>query len=384
MKRPVRILYLDHTAVMGGGEIALVHLIRNLDRTRFTPVAALLSDGPLAAELIDAGAQTFVIRAGRDLIHARKDGLRPLRTAAIGSAIVTVLRIARVIEQNKIDLVHCNSLKADFLGALAARLTRKPVIWHIRDRIESDYMSSSAAAVVRAGANILPTHLIANSNATLATLHLNNPDHASVIYSGLDLRQFTQIQERKIGNRPRIGIIGRLAPWKGQHIFLQAAALIARRFPDAVFQIVGGPLFSETDYEADLHKLAQTLGISAAAEFTGHRGDVPHLLSQMDVVVHASITPEPFGQVAVLAMAAAKPLVATAGGGILEIVENGRSGLLVPMNNANAMAAAISQLLARPDDALELGRHGRQRALENFTIERTARQVMDLYDRVTA
>jgi glycosyltransferase involved in cell wall biosynthesis len=383
MKPPRRVLYLDHTAVMGGGEIALVHLIRHLDRARYAPAAAILSNGPLADELTRAGAQTFLIRAGRDLIDAKKESLRPLRAKAMASAVMTVLRLARVIEQLKIDLVHCNSLKADFLGALAARLTHRPVIWHVRDRIESDYLSPSATRVVRAAANVLPTHIIANSRATLATLRLNDPDRGSVIYSGLDLQQFTQIPERQMGDRPRIGIVGRLAPWKGQHIFLRAAAQLHRRFPRAIFQVVGGPLFSETDYQADLHKLAQTLGIGEATEFTGQRDDVPELLSGMDVVVHASITPEPFGQVAVLAMAAGKPLVATAGGGILEIVAGKKTGLLVPMNDPDAMAQAICRILSDQKLAAEIGRNGRRRAMENFTIDRTAGQVMDLYDRIT-
>jgi glycosyltransferase involved in cell wall biosynthesis len=94
------------------------------------------------------------------------------------------------------------------------------------------------------------------------------------------------------------------------------------------------------------------------------------------------VTPEPFGQVAVLALASGRPLVATAGGGILEIVQDGQSGLLVPMNDAPAMAAAIGRLLAEPQLAEKLSNQGRQRAAEMFSIQRTAGQMMDLYDRL--
>jgi glycosyltransferase involved in cell wall biosynthesis len=380
MTAPRRILFVDHTATLAGGEIALLHLLRHLDAKRFTPIVALLSDGPLTGELYGSGIETHVLPTGRALIDARKDSLRGnslMKVAAAGSAVA---RLAALMDQLNIHLVHANSLKADLLAGLAARLMRRPVIWHVRDRIESDYLSASATRLFRALAKILPTHVVANSHATLTTVHLMHAASGSVIYSGLDLEPYLQIPARLPTESPRIGIVGRIAPWKGQHVFLQAAALVRQKFPNARFQIVGGPLFSETQYETELHQLAQSLGLDA--EFTGQRSDVPQLLAGMDVVVHASVTPEPFGQVAVLALASGRPLVATAGGGILEIVQDGQSGLLVPMNDAPAMAAAIGRLLAEPQLAEKLSNQGRQRAAEMFSIQRTAGQMMDLYDRL--
>ena len=374
-----RILFVDHTAVMGGGEIAMLHLARHLDR--YEPMVALLSDGPLAGELTGAGVRTFLIQAGGGLVHARRDSLS-LGTA-LGSAIPTVLRIAKLIEVVDVDLVHCNSLKADLLGGAAGRLTGRPVIWHIRDRIAADYLPGAVAKFIRAMANVIPTHVVANSQATLQTLNLFDQHSSSVIYSGLDLDPYLRSAPKQHGPI-RIGIVGRLSPWKGQHVFLQAAALLRGEFPSAVFQIVGAPLFSETDYEKSLREQARSLGIESVTEFTGHRADVPDLLAGMDVVVHASTTAEPFGQVAVLAMAAARPRVATAGGGILESVVDGKTGLLVPMGDAGAMAAAIRRVLTEPGLAEELSCGGRKRAMDLFTIQRTARQMMELYDRIIA
>jgi glycosyltransferase involved in cell wall biosynthesis len=380
MTAPRRILYVDHTATMAGGEIALLHLVRQLDANRFTPIVALLSDGPLAAELKACNVETHILPAGRALIEARKDSLGGNSLQKITAACSSVARLAALMDKSKIDLVHANSLKADLLAGLAARLMRRPVIWHVRDRIESDYLSASATHLFRLLAKILPTYIVANSRATLETVHLINPESGSVIHSGLDLDPYLAVPARPSTAIPRIGIVGRIAPWKGQHVFLQAAALVRQKFPAARFQIVGGPLFSETQYDAELRQTAQSLGLDV--EFTGQRSDVPQLLAAMDLVVHASVTPEPFGQVAVLALAAARPLVATAGGGILEIVQDGVSGLLVPMNDAPAMAAAITRLLADPELAARLARQGRARSAELFSIQRTAGQMMDLYDRL--
>jgi glycosyltransferase involved in cell wall biosynthesis len=374
-----RILFIDHTAVMGGGEIALLHLVKNL--YRYEPIVALLSNGPLASELATAGVKTYLIEAGGGLVNARKESLS--MGGALESVVPTVMRLVKLIQEVDADVVHCNSLKADLLGGIAGRLVGVPVIWHIRDRIADDYLPAKMVKLLRFMANAVPTHVIANSRATLETVRLFDAANSSVIYSGLDLDPYLRIGPKTSGP-VRVGIVGRLAPWKGQHVFLQAAALVRKQFPGAVFQMVGSPLFSETEYEKRLHAQAKSLGIEDVTEFTGHRKDVPELLAQMDVVVHASTTAEPFGQVAVLAMAAGRPLVATAGGGILESVIHGKTGLLVAMGDASAMAAAIVSILSDSDLAASLSNDGRMRVMDLFTISKTAGQTMQLYDRLTA
>jgi glycosyltransferase involved in cell wall biosynthesis len=143
--------------------------------------------------------------------------------------------------------------------------------------------------------------------------------------------------------------------------------------------VIGAALFKEQQYEAEMHELAKELGIAHAVEFTGFRNDVPHLMGKLGILVHASTTGEPFGQVIVQGMAAGKPVVATNGGGVPEIVVHGTTGLLVPMGDVSAMAAAICTLLEAPAMAAEMGYAGRQRVLDHFTIERTARKIEAVY-----
>ncbi|MGA2232636.1 MAG: glycosyltransferase family 4 protein [Tepidisphaeraceae bacterium] len=383
---PRRVLYLDHTSVLAGGEIALLNLVRALDPNRYVPIVGLLSDGPFAAELKTAGVETHILPSSRALLEARKDslgGASLLRGGAATAAIGSIFRLKRLIRATRADLVHTNSLKANLLGGIAARLARRPVVWHLRDRISEDYLSPTAARLVRVFSHYLPHHIVANSNATLATL-TTDPALGSVIYSGLDLSEYLAIAPRERAGPPRVGIIGRLAEWKGQHVFLQAAAEIKNRIPGVTFQIIGSPLFGETDYESRLHQLADSLGIAPITEFTGFRRDIPALLAQLDLLVHASITGEPFGQVVVQAMAAAKPVVATNGGGIPEVVADGQTGLLVPMNDPHAMTDAVCRILGDTALSEAMGQKARQRARDLFTIQRTAAQTMDLYDRLLA
>jgi glycosyltransferase involved in cell wall biosynthesis len=175
-------------------------------------------------------------------------------------------------------------------------------------------------------------------------------------------------------------LVGRISPWKGQDVFLRAAAIVRRQFPQARFQVIGSALFGEREYEQGLRAMAHSDGLESAVEFLGFRDDVPDLIARLDVLVHASTTGEPFGQVIIEGMAAAKPLVATRGGAVPEIVVDGTTGLLVPMNDAPKMAEAIATLLSDPDRARAMGLAGRERVAQRFTIARTAEGVQKVYD----
>jgi glycosyltransferase involved in cell wall biosynthesis len=177
----------------------------------------------------------------------------------------------------------------------------------------------------------------------------------------------------------RIGLVGRISPFKGQHVFLEAASTVRDQFPHARFQIIGGALFAEDDYEARVRDMAASPRLKDAVEFTGFRPDVHRLISDLDILVHASTTGEPFGQVVVEGMAAGKPVIATRGGGVPEIVIDGVTGLLVPMSDAPAMAQAVCHLLQNPQAAADMGRRGQERALTCFTAQATAANVARVY-----
>jgi glycosyltransferase involved in cell wall biosynthesis len=170
---------------------------------------------------------------------------------------------------------------------------------------------------------------------------------------------------------PLVGIVGRLEPWKGQDVFLRAAARVVAEHPAAAFAVVGGVTPGKREeYASELRALAGELGLDGRVHFTGHAMDVFPWFDALDVCVHATHG-EPFGLVLVEAMALGKPLVATALGGPVEIVEEGVSGLLVPPGDDEAMARAISGVLSDAGLAARLAEGGSRRALE-FTDERMA------------
>lgn len=380
-------MLFDHTAQLGGGEIALLDMVRFFDRSQVTPIIVLGSDGPLA-ERLRGIAEVHILELTSKVLHKRKDTLGSaslLELKSIVHAAAYVHQLTDFIRTNHIALIHTNSLKADILGGIAGRLTHTPVIWHIRDRITDDYLPKPIVRIMRTLCRVLPDYVIGNSAATLETLKLNGTKPSVAIGSGVDLGAFHELHDPSTSGQDNspgkqlIGLVGRICPWKGQHIFLRAAAEVHKQFPHATFQIIGAALFEEQHYEIEMQKLAKDLGIAHVVEFTGFRNDVPDLMRNLDILVHASTTGEPFGQVIVQGMAAGKAVVATNGGGVPEIVVHGETGLLVPMDDAPALSSAICALLNAPDLAAKMGRAGWQRVLEHFTIEQTARKIETVY-----
>jgi glycosyltransferase involved in cell wall biosynthesis len=340
--------------------------------------------------------ETCVLPLSSDVSNTRKDSLGAtslLKVRAIAAILAYSRRLAGFIKSRGVSLVHTNSLKADLIGGIAARLAGVPVVWHVRDRIDGDYLPPAVAFLFRMLCRIIPDFVVANSGATLATLRLTGHGRQAVVYSGYAhvngnaavVHDGVMASALAVNSNPHailIGIVGRIARWKGQHVFLEAAALVRKRFPAARFQIIGSALFGEEAYESELRASAKVLGIDHCVEFLGFRDDVQQLMQELDILVHASITGEPFGQVIIEAMIAGKPVVATRGGGVPEIVEDGVTGLLAPMGDAPAMADAICQLLADPARANQMGAAGRARALSHFTVELTARRFEAIVEKV--
>ena len=400
---PKTILYADHTAKLGGGEIALLNLIRALDPERFRPVAVLAEDGPLASKLRAAGVDTIVLPLDPALRETRKDTVGVgslLKLRQVGTLLSYSGRLARLARALRADLIHTNSLKSDIYGGIAGRLAGIPVLWHVRDSINADYLPAPAAAGFRLLSRLLPHAVVANSHSTLRQLWPKKPKSGAVVYSGVALEVTAQVvhdgyvedaaapelleSPQAWGHPPVAALIGRIAEWKGQHVFLRAAASVRRRFPDARFWIIGAPLFGEQEYEKSLYALTEQLGLTDCVQFLGFRDDVAALMPQIDIVVHASTLGEPFGQVVIEGMAAGKPLVATNGGALPEIVVPGETGYLVAMGSAEEMASALERLLAAPALARALGQAGRKRVERLFTIRHTAQKMESVYDALFA
>jgi glycosyltransferase involved in cell wall biosynthesis len=179
-----------------------------------------------------------------------------------------------------------------------------------------------------------------------------------------------------------VGCVGQIAPWKGQHVFIDAAAALAPAFPVLYFVIVGGPLYGACEYRAELQRRVKAAGLAPRFRFLGHQPNAPQCIGAFDLLVHSPVEAEPFGRVIGEAMARGVPVVAARTGGIAEIMEDGREGFLVEAGRPGAVAAAAAFLLDDPPLRAEMGANGQASYLRRFTVRRLCREVMSLYANV--
>jgi glycosyltransferase involved in cell wall biosynthesis len=375
--RGLRVVYLDHIARLSGAEIALLRLLPHL---RGVDAHVILGEhGPLAERLQEAGISVEVLPiapAARDL---RKDALgRGASPAVALQTLAYVVRLALRLRRLQPDIVHTNSLKAGVYGALAARAAGIPVVWHVRDRVAEDYLPKPAVRLVRALIRHLAGAVLANSEATLQTLSPRDLGRVHAVIP--DSVEISSHAATTAGTATTFGMLGRIAPWKGQDLFLRAfAASFPRGTERAV--VVGTPLFGEQSYEEELRRLAESLGIAERVEFRGFREDIWSELASFDVLVHASLIPEPFGQVVIEGMAAGLPVLAPDEGGPAAVILDRHNGRLFRSRDAKSLAAAMGELADDPLQRERLGSAARE-AARDYHPDRLAGELGRFYDRV--
>lgn len=373
-----RVLLLDHTAQISGGELALWRLLPAL-RADVQPLVLLGEDGPMVGKFRDLGVPVEILAMNDNLRGLHRSHVRPggLPLGVAGGALAYVVRLAHRLRQLQPDIVHTNSLKAAIYGGLAGRLAGVPVVWQLRDRIAPDYLPAAAVGMVRTLARVVPRCILAY-DATLQSLGGVGPRKFAVV-DPVDPRCFAvERPPTATASQPlRIGMVGRIDPWKGQHVFIEA---FSQAFPagEARAVIVGSPLFGKEAYEHELRDLAQQFRVADRVDFLGFREDVPAELAALDVAVHASVIDEPFGQVVTEAMAAGLPIVASDGGGPASMITDSVDGLLTPPGDVHALAKALRRLADEPGLRHRLGQAARNRAAI-YRPDQVATAVLDAY-----
>lgn len=349
----------------GGAELALVHYLAGVERSRRSEVfVCYLQEGPLADWTSAAGFRTAIIPSGR------------LREP--WSAARCIYGLSRWLRQNGIRVVVSWMNKAHLYVGPAALLVGVPAVWWQHGVPRNGGLDLAVT--------LLPARrVLACSDAAARAQRKVFGQRADLrtIYPPVDLELLARIgnaqQSRASlglpGDRLIVGIVARLQRWKGVHVFLEAARELLSRRSDLLFVVVGGPHPLEPDYALSLERLARELGLADHVLFCGYQANAPQWMSAMDVVVNASFG-EPFGMVIIEAMALGKAVVATRLGGPTEIITDGVDGLLVAPGSVAELAGAIRRLLDEPGLRTSLGRaaHGRAQsyAVPRFVLEVTS------------
>jgi glycosyltransferase involved in cell wall biosynthesis len=401
----IPVLLIEHSIGVSGSTISLCTLLEGLARQRYEPCVVFARMAQLEYLRGSRAAATEAqvmrwrnglksTRIGRAFYRMalRQPGpVRRLLTGALSLLDVVVvvapytLRLYRLARRRRTALVHHNN-GVEPRSVLLAWLLRVPIVVYQRG---AEWHSRTSRALAR-----MVTLYMANSEATkqdLVELGVA-PRRIRVIYPPVDLERFNPTvdasrQRAALGlgsSEPSFGIFGTLLEWKGHRVFLRAVRLVMDQIPDVRVLVVGEAPEGRQAYRDELLQLARELGVADRVVFAGFREDVAELMQLLRVVVHASVTPEPFGRVIAEAMAMGKPVVATDAGGPREIIEDGVNGYLVPAGQAEAMARAIVRLLTDGAHAAAIGRRARETAEARFSAGTHARLVEQVYAELLA
>lgn len=360
----------------GGSDFSLFELISGLDINKFNLIICLGKNDPMISNYENLGIKVYTLR----YIPPRNTYNPFLFFNFILNLIPTVIQLCRIIIKEKVDIVHVNT-SLNLQGAIAAKLTQRPLLWHVREIGGTNIFSD----LIRRCVCLFPTKIIAISKAVCDHLKYYSAKPI-LIYNAINIENYKNSlnfggikSELGIENYSKIvTTIGRLEFWKGQHIFIESIPQILKIHPNTKFLIVGGPAKNKLEYNHCLQKRCEELKIQNSVIFTGLRNDINKILSLSSLLVLPSVMAEPFGRTVIESMAAGCPVIATAAGGPLEIVLNDETGFLVPPNDSNAIANRVNKLLSDPLLASSFAEKGKKRAFQHFSLERLVNDFEDL------
>lgn len=367
--------------IIGGPTIHVVELGAGMDPARFESL--------LVCGLANPGEQSM-------MDYAERRGIRPILIPEIvGEAdfglrdVVAIAKLYRLLQREKPHIVDTHTAKAGFVGRIAARLAGVPVVIHTyHGHVWRGYYSpikSRLLCWMEQGLALFTDQIIAVSESVrqeIAQYGIASLEKIKAVPLGFALDDFLNSSKlrgqfrQEIGiplDAPLIGIVGRIVPIKNHRLFLDAAKRILDLTADVRFVVVGDGLI-----RPDLEAYAREIGLAERVVFTGWRRDLPAIYADLDVLVVSSIN-EGTPVSAIEAMAAGCSIVATRVGGVPDIVLDGKTGLLVPSDDAPALAEAVTRFLRDPALARRMQQAGRIFVAENFTTERLAADMEKLY-----
>ncbi|WP_372367014.1 glycosyltransferase family 4 protein [Candidatus Uabimicrobium sp. HlEnr_7] len=317
----------------------------------------------------------------KNIIHLHGGRLRELNKVGIA-----IRNACRFVRRNKIKLIIAKGYNSWIYGSIVAYLTKTKSIFYIANDINPQYWKSPITCI---GSYLRPNHYLANSQFTAVSIKEILNKKASIVYPAANISKFTNIDHNQARNflckefaiAPHkfiYTIVGRLQEWKGQHIAISAFKEMHNK-KNSVLLVVG-----DYTHESDrpFFERLQQLATNENVIFTGFRKDVPQIVSGSDVIIHASTTPEPFGITIIEGMFARKPVIASAAGGPLEIIEHNKSGLLVLPKNPNKLAKSMDKLHNNQKQCILLGKKAYEEAQKKFSIEASIHRMEEVIDSI--
>ena len=380
-----RVLFVDHVdRILGGAEINLLELLPELLADPDLELAcACAPTGPLSQRLGELGVRQFPHRLAHAAAGLRVVGRRLPFAGALRAP--AALRDARrdlegTFANFQPSVVISIPNKDHFCAGAACRRARIPSLWWVNDIIAAPFFSLPVRALFRFQARRLATQVVTVSDyARQVLLDQRFPaTRVRTIHNGIPTARYASAQPGHLHRllnlpptEPLFGVLGRFTPWKGQDLFLRIAARWIREHPRGHFVLIGQAFNEEQEFEATLKAAAAAHDLGARIHFVPFQSDAPAVVRDLAVLLHTSLSPEPFGRVIIEAMAAGTPVIAARNGGVPEIITDGVDGFLAPPGDLEAYLAALRKLwTGQPNAALIAA--ARHTVADRFSIQRVA------------
>jgi glycosyltransferase involved in cell wall biosynthesis len=398
---PPTILFCEGNTdgTIGGSYFSLLYLIEGLDKTRVSPLVVFHRPNAMLEAFRRTGADVRIVDKVEGVRLANRSApvyrRYPIlyRAVAVLQSFVNfvrfwayVVRLAWLLRRQHVELVHLNnSVTSNHHWMMAAKLARVPCVTHERG-INVQFTAMARWVAPRLDAILCISQAVKDSlivaNVASANLRLvpNGLDPAKVVprRSADEVRASFGIHP----SRRAIGMLGNIRYWKGQEVLVRALPAIARSFPDVICLFVGETSDVDREYFEQIQRDAAELGVERHIIFTGHAANVADFLNVMELSVHASVLPEPFGRVLLEAMAMKRPVVGSGSGAVTEIVVDGETGKVFTPGDPAALAAAVCELLQDPQRSRALGEAGYRRLCTEFHVSTNVSRTMGVYAEV--
>lgn len=389
-----RVLFIDHVRrILGGAEINLVELAADpASRRNWEIHAACDPEGRLHDTLVSAGSTCHPYAFDPTLGTLRVVGKRFPFAGAIRSlkALAQARNdLARLVDRVQPDVVVSCTNKDHFAAWPACTARRIPSIWWVNDILSADFFPWAARRAFHSQARRGATRIVVVSEFARKALldqHLP-PDLVTTIHNGIPLERYQPQPRGTLRNilaitddQPLVGIVGRFTPWKGQDLFLRMAEAWCRSSPSGHFVLVGHAFNEDQAYELRLRDFIRSQGLRERVHVIPFQREIAGSLSDLDLLLHTSLKPEPFGRVLIEAMAVGVPVLAARAGGVPEIIEHGTNGLLAEPGNLDDYLHQLRTILG--DAALRdrLRSAGRQTVINRFSVGRVHDAFNALFD----
>lgn len=382
MTKKIKVMVVNPFAQeTSGNDEVMTRLMAKIDKGLFEFVVVQPAESRYSEIYRDLGAVVETIA-----MNIIRRNLRPKFVASYFLNFVpTIARFVELIKRHKVNIVHTNTTQILGAGA-AAKIMGLPSIYHVHSiSIEKpEWVIKPMTYWIKNTADLL----IANSSASKEVFVKRGFPHEKVrilpnpiVVEKYDMGGAREEVRKEWGikDEPLIGLIARIARVKSLELFIEASAITARNHPYVRFAIVGGAHGEENEeYLEELKSLAQKLGVGDRLIFVGRRDDIHRIVSAFDIGTLTSRS-EGFGLALVEFMSAAKPVVGTSVGGVLDIITDGVDGYLVPYGDAGAIASAFLKLLSSPATAMEMGKRGREKVERQFNAVTLAEKLKGIY-----